>query len=51
MTGEQISELRSVYTSVEDIDLYIAGLMEQHVTGGRLGPTFSCIIANQVGYC
>ena len=50
MTGEQISELRSVYTSVEDIDLYIGGLMEQHVPGGRLGPTFSCIIANQVGY-
>ena len=49
MTGEQISELRSVYSSVEDIDLYIAGLMEKHVTGGRLGPTFSCIIANQVG--
>ena len=48
MTGEQISELRSVYTSVEDIDLYIAGLMEQHVPGGRLGPTFSCIIANQM---
>ena len=50
MTWEQISELRSVYTSVEDIYLYIAGLMEQHVAGGRLGPTFSCIIANQVGY-
>ena len=48
MTGEQISELRSVYSSVEDIDLYIAGLMEQHVLGGRLGPTFSCIIANQM---
>ena len=48
MTWEQISELRSVYSSVEDIDLYIAGLMEQHVPGGRLGPTFSCIIANQV---
>ena len=48
MTDEQISALRSVYSSVEDIDLFIAGLMEKHVPGGRLGPTFSCIIANQV---
>ena len=48
MNDEQISALRSVYNSVEDIDLFIAGLMEKHVPGGRLGPTFSCIIANQV---
>ena len=48
MTEEQISALSSVYTSVEDIDLFIAGLMEKHAPGGRLGPTFSCIIANQV---
>ena len=50
MTEEQISALSSVYSSVEDIDLFIAGLMEKHVPGGRLGPTFSCIIANQVRY-
>ena len=50
MTEEQISELSSVYSSVEDIDLFIAGLMEKHVPGGRLGPTFCCIIANQVTY-
>ena len=48
MTEEQISALSSVYSSVEDIDLFIAGMMEKHVPGGRLGPTFSCIIANQV---
>lgn len=48
MTEEQISALSSVYSSVEDIDLFIAGLMEKHVSGGRLGPTFSCIIANQM---
>ena len=51
MTDEQISALRSVYSSVEDIDLFIAGLMEKHVPGGRLGPTFSYIIANQVSDC
>jgi len=48
MTEEQISALSSVYSSVEDIDLFIAGLMEKHASGGRLGPTFSCIIANQM---
>ena len=48
MTTDQISQLSSVYSNVEDIDLYIGGLMERPVPGGRLGPTFSCIIADQV---
>ena len=48
MTTDQISQLSSVYSDVEDIDLYIGGLMERPVPGGRLGPTFSCIISNQV---
>ena len=48
MTEEQISALSSVYSSVEDIDLFIAGLMEKHAPRGRLGPTFCCIIGNQV---
>ena len=48
MTTDQISLLISVYSDVEDIDLYIGGLMERPVPGGRLGPTFSCIIADQV---
>ena len=48
MTTDQISQLSSVYSNVEDIDLYIGGLMERPVPGGRLGPTFSCIISNQV---
>ena len=48
MTTDQISQLSSVYSDVEDIDLYIGGLMERPVPGGRLGPTFSCIIADQV---
>ena len=48
MTADQISQLSSVYSDVEDIDLYIGGLMERPVPGGRLGPTFSCIISSQV---
>ena len=34
---------------MEDVDLFIAGLMETRTRGGgRLGHTFSCIIADQV---
>ena len=34
---------------MEDVDLYIGGLMETRTRGGgRLGHTFSCILADQV---
>lgn len=35
------------YRSVEDVDLFPAGLAEQAVPGALLGPTFSCILAQQ----
>ena len=44
-----MKQLAAVYASVEDVDLFIAGLMETRTRGGgRLGHTFSCIIADQV---
>ena len=48
MSPEHIDKLKSVYNHVDDIDLYIAGLMETPASGSLLGPTFSCIITDQV---
>ncbi|XP_031763796.2 chorion peroxidase [Galleria mellonella] len=39
--------LSSVYTSPEDIDLWVGGLLEEEVEGGVVGPTFASILADQ----
>ncbi|EFX79821.1 hypothetical protein DAPPUDRAFT_51887, partial [Daphnia pulex] len=46
---QTIDTLKSVYDSVDDIDLYIGCLSESSkpVAGSVLGPTALCIIANQ----
>ncbi|MDJ0729968.1 MAG: peroxidase family protein [Crocosphaera sp.] len=37
----------SVYESIDDVDLWIGGLAEQHVSGGVVGETFQYLIADQ----
>ncbi len=40
-------QLQSLYGNVNNIDLWVGGLAEKHVSGGSLGPLFTTIIADQ----
>ena len=41
------SALASAYKSVDDIDIWVGGLAEDHVRGAMMGETFSTILADQ----
>lgn len=46
--GEKIQKkFERVYASVDDVDLWVGGLAEEHVEGGCVGETFARIIAMQ----
>ncbi|XP_022256996.1 peroxidase-like protein 3 [Limulus polyphemus] len=42
-----VEKLQMIYRHIEDIDLIVGGLIERHVPGGLVGPTFACLIARQ----
>ena len=44
---EVAQTLATLYASVDDIDLFVGGLAEDHAAGGSLGPLFSAIIVEQ----
>jgi peroxidase len=37
----------SLYSSIDEVDLFMGGLAEAHAPGAEVGPTFQAIIANQ----
>jgi hypothetical protein len=41
------AQLKQLYGNVNNIDLWVGGLAEDHVKGSSLGPTFQAIIADQ----
>ncbi|KAJ6215754.1 hypothetical protein RDWZM_010254 [Blomia tropicalis] len=47
MPPSKIKNLRKVYRHFRDIDVYLGGLLEYHLKGARVGPTFACLIGIQ----
>jgi len=45
----QLSRLESVYGSPDSVDVWVGGLMEDPVEGGRVGPTLVCLLTEQFG--
>lgn len=44
----QINALKKIYSSPNDVDLIVGGLIEKPIGASLLGPTFSCIIGEQM---
>ncbi|XP_068229141.1 peroxidase-like [Palaemon carinicauda] len=48
MTNMTAYKYSTLYSHVDDIDLWSAGVSERPLRGSLLGPTFSCIVAHQM---
>ena len=42
-----VDRLKKIYESVDDVDLFTGGLIENPLHGGSVGPTFGCVIGLQ----
>ncbi|XP_054711455.1 peroxidase-like [Uloborus diversus] len=47
MDSTHVQRLKSVYKTVQDIDLIPASLSEKHLPGALVGPVHACLIARQ----
>ena len=43
-----VDGMRRIYGHVDDVDLYIGGVSEKPTDGAILGPTFLCLIGDQM---
>lgn len=43
----QVDQLKSLYKSVDDVDLFVGGFLELPHRDSILGPTFKCIVGDQ----
>ena len=49
LTGTQVvDQMRRIYNDINDVDLFIGGVSERLVQGAMLGPTFLCLIGDQM---
>ena len=42
-----VGDLLDLYGTLDNLDIWIAGLLEEVVPGARVGPTFQCLLAEQ----
>ncbi|XP_046660395.1 peroxidase-like isoform X2 [Homalodisca vitripennis] len=47
MPEQAVSRLSAKYQRVNDVDLYVGGMLETQAPGALVGPTFQCIIGEQ----
>ena len=47
LTFQLVPRLQRLYDRIEDIDVFVGGVVERPSTGSILGPTFQCIVGDQ----